>query len=120
MSSFSIAKLRLFVRARARTLIKLVGDRARSSARLRCLSLRLLRVHPSLELNLRRLYLGCRFDDQLRSFNWPGTQSYLAINYGVEISTNVECLVLLPASCGVNDHQRSPLEAYVHSHQVRP
>jgi hypothetical protein len=119
MTLFSITKLRLFVRARVVSAIKLAGDRVQSSARFKRLVLRLLRGHPGLELKLRHIYLGSRYNEQLQSVNWPGAPGDSVVDQSGDISSDSEYRVSPPTPDGINANQRTPLEAYFHIYQGR-
>jgi hypothetical protein len=90
-----------------------------SSARFKRFVLRLLRGHPGLELRLRHIYLGCRFNEQLRSVNWSGAPSNSVVDQSGDISNDKEYRVSPPRPDGINANQRTPLEAYFHVYQGR-
>jgi hypothetical protein len=104
-------KLPHFMRRRIVSAVNWAGVRVQGTSRLRLFVLRLLRGHPGLEQKLRSIYLGCRFDDQLKPVNWSGVPNNLTVSYGRDLSG---------PPCGINAHQRSPLEANFQNYQRRP
>ena len=117
----SSAKLRRFIRMRtllismAKSMLKWAGEGAQRSPRFKRFVMRLLRGHPALSQKLRKIYLESRHKEQPQPANWSGTPTASITPISVVVSDDRECVIQL-SPCGMNAHQRTPLETHANSY----